>query len=141
MLSSSPKRLGSGPVMSYPKLTELTRNPPSTRLSYEKNWVMFSPTPSSTYLQYELSPFKQTIAQLIGAGYTTTNKTDALEDPCPHDPTPVEISRDRFMANASWHQATPSLKLILCNYANLTCHAGPQNIVFFAAIHRKHKNY
>jgi hypothetical protein len=140
IFSSSPKRLGSGSLISYSTLTELTRNPPSTRQSYEKKWVMFSPTPSTSYIQYEISSSKRTIAQLIGSGFTTPNITDPLEEPCLHDPTPAEISRSKYMANSTWHQATPALKLILCTRKNLTCRADPLNAVFFAAIHRKHVN-
>jgi hypothetical protein len=35
--TSSPRGLGPGPLMTYSTLTELTRNPASTRKSYEKN--------------------------------------------------------------------------------------------------------
>lgn len=102
---------------------------------------MFSATPSKSYLQYELSPSKRTISQLIGSGFTTPNITDPQEEPCLFEPTPAEISRHRYMVNATWHQATPALKLILCPRSNLTCRAEPSNAVFFAAIHRKHVNH
>lgn len=140
IFSSSPNRLGPGPIMTYPSLTELTRNPPSTRKSYEKNWLTFSPTPSTSYIQYELSPTKRTIAQLIGSGLTTPNLTDPSEQPCLHDATPAEISRNKYMANATWHQATPSLKLILCARTNTTCRNADPETVFIAAIQRKHVN-
>jgi hypothetical protein len=126
--------------MSYPTLTELTRNPPSTRRSYEKNWVVFSPSPSTSYVQYELNSTTRTFAQLIGAGLTTTNETDPLEKSCLSDPTPEQIFGGHFMAGASWHQATPALKLILCTRLNSTCITQFGETVFFAAIQRKHVN-
>ncbi|PMD35427.1 hypothetical protein L207DRAFT_637792 [Hyaloscypha variabilis F] len=138
--SSSPRRLGPGPLMSYPTLTELTRNPLRTRRSYEKNWVMFSPSPSTSYLQYELNSTTRTFAQLIGAGLTTTNETDPLEESCLSEPTPDEVDSGHFMAGASWHQATPALKLVLCTRTNSTCINNSEESVFFAAIHRKHVN-
>ena len=138
--ASSPRRLGPGPLMSYPTLTELTRNPPSARRSYEKNWVMFSPSSSVSYLQYELNSTTRTFAQLIGAGLTTTNQTDISEEPCLDEPTPLDVSGGHFLAGASWHQATPALKLVLCTRSNSTCINRFGETVFFAAIHRKHVN-
>lgn len=126
--------------MSYPTLTELTRNPQSTRQSYEKNWIMFSPSPSISYLQYELNSTTRTFAQLIGAGLTTTNQTDPLEEPCLREPTTEEVGSGHFMAGATWHQATPALKLVLCTKSNSTCINKFGETVFFAAIHRKHVN-
>lgn len=126
--------------MSFPTLTELTRNPPSTRRSYEKNWVMFSPSPSTTYIQYDLNSTTRTFAQLIGGGFTTLNMTDPLEGPCLAEPTPEELANGHNMAGASWHQATPSLKLILCERINQTCVRGNPETVFFAVIQRKHVN-
>ncbi|TVY94456.1 hypothetical protein LAWI1_G000229 [Lachnellula willkommii] len=139
-MASSPKRLGPGPVMSYPTLTELTRSPPSSRRSYEKNWVMFSPSSSSSYLQYELTSSRRTIAQLIGGGLTTPNITDPLEEPCLQDPTIGEIAGSHYNENSTWHQATPSLKLILCSRSNSTCNPEIAETVFFAIIQRKNVN-
>ncbi|TAQ89657.1 hypothetical protein B7494_g2033 [Chlorociboria aeruginascens] len=140
IISSSPEWLGPGPLVSYPTLTELTRNPPETRRSYEKNWLMFSPSTSTSYLQYELTSSQRTFAQSIGGGFTTTNMTDPLEQPCLLDATPEQIERNQFLANATWHQATPALKLILCRRVDASCLSKDPDIVFFAAIHRKHKN-
>lgn len=140
IFSSSPRRLGPGPLMSYPTLTELTRNPPWTRRSYEKNWVMFSSSSSKTYIQYDLNSTTRTFAQLVGGGLTTPNMTDPSEEPCLHDPTPEELANGHYMADASWHQATPSLKLILCERSDQTCVRGNPEMVFFAAIQRKHIN-
>ncbi|KAK6607511.1 hypothetical protein H4I96_03746 [Botrytis cinerea] len=139
IFSSSPKSFG-GPLKSYPVLTELTRNPRETRRSYEKNWFIFSPTPSSSYVHYELTSSQRTFAKLIGNGFTTTNLTDQNEIPCLIDATPEEITLNRYMANATWHQATPALKLILCTRSNNSCILETPDIVFIAAIHRKHKN-
>jgi hypothetical protein len=101
---------------------------------------MFSPSPSTSYVQYELNATARTFAQLIGGGLTTTNETDPTEVPCLSDPTPEEVMDAHFMANASWHQATPALKLILCTRSNSTCIAQSRDTVFFAAIQRKHVN-
>ncbi|PQE32831.1 hypothetical protein CJF32_00001293 [Rutstroemia sp. NJR-2017a WRK4] len=141
ILSSSPKRLGPGPVASYPGFTELTRNPPETRRSYEKNWLIFSLTPASSYVQYELTSSQRTFGQLIGGGFTTPNLTDPTELPCLVDVSASEISKNKYMANATWHQATPALKVILCNRSDSSCNADTSDIVFIAAIHRKHKNH
>ncbi|KAE8450273.1 hypothetical protein EG329_006701 [Mollisiaceae sp. DMI_Dod_QoI] len=141
IFSSSPRRLGPGPLMSYPTLTEITRNPPWTRRSYEKNWVMFSPSPSTSYIQYDLNSTTRTFAQLIGSGLTTPNMTDPFEKPCLMDPTAEELANGNLMADASTlHQATPALKLILCERSDLTCIRASPEMVFFAAIQRKHVN-
>ncbi|KAL5317292.1 hypothetical protein ACEPPN_014387 [Leptodophora sp. 'Broadleaf-Isolate-01'] len=137
--SSSPRRLGPGPLISYPTLTELTRNPPSTRQSYEKNWVMFFPSPATSYLQYELNSTTRTFAQLIGGGLTTQNMTDVSEEPCLSDEL-GETETDIFTVSSSWHQATPALKLVLCKRADASCIANNPDTVFFAVIQRKHNN-
>jgi hypothetical protein len=123
--------------MSYPTITELTRNPESSRDSYEKNWVMFFTSPSTSYIQYELNSTRRTIAKLIGGGLTTTNITSPLEESCLSDPTLEEISSGKYTSMTTWHQATPSLKLILCSRSNLSCHDKPENTGFIAVIHRK----
>ncbi|OWP01200.1 hypothetical protein B2J93_5480 [Marssonina coronariae] len=138
--SSSPRRLGPGPLMSYPALTELTRSPPSTRQSYEKNWVMFFPTPVTSFVQYELNSSSRTFAQLVGGGLTTQNLTDPFEEPCLADPSDAEVGTDVFTKGSTWHQATPSLKLTLCPRMNTSCHFDDPARVFFAAIQRKHSN-
>ena len=56
LLESQPGRHSSGPPISYPEPTELTRNPASTRSTVEKNWFLFFPTPSTSYIHYDLSP-------------------------------------------------------------------------------------
>jgi hypothetical protein len=55
ILSSQPGHPSSEPPVSYPQLTELTRNPASTRAAVEKNWFLFFPTPATTYIHYDLS--------------------------------------------------------------------------------------
>lgn len=82
----------------------------------------------------------RTFAKLIGGGLTTPNMTDPLEEPCLLDPSIEEIKSGHYNDNSTWHQATPSLKLILCTRSNSTCNAETAGIVFFAAIHRKHLN-
>lgn len=41
-------------LMSYPHLTEITRNPRSSRSLVEKNWVMWFPNHEEAYVQYEM---------------------------------------------------------------------------------------
>ncbi|MCJ1416401.1 hypothetical protein MMC32_002736 [Xylographa parallela] len=144
LLSSSPKHLSLGPLKSYPTLTELTRNPPSTRSPIEKNWMLFYPESGETFIHYDISnpnyPLRgRTFAKVIGDGLTTTNLTDPLELPCiPDIPAnePDEVKR-----GGTWHQATNALRLVLCDRADKTCTRTPDNTVFFAIIHRKHPNF
>ncbi len=125
-------------------MTELTRNPADTRAQIEKNWFLFFPPSGESYIHYDLSsarggPRGRTFAKLLGNGLTTTNLTDQLEQPCldelanPNDPD--HDKRD------SWHQATNSLRLVLCNRSDISCKAHPENTVFFAIIHRKFPNW
>ena len=46
--------LGLKPSMSYPHLTELTRNPRASRSSVEKNWMLWFPNGDEAYVQYDL---------------------------------------------------------------------------------------
>lgn len=144
----------SGPLMSYPSLTELTRNPVETRAGVEKNWFLFFPTPEEAFLHYDLSiprAAKQqeeqnetkfvggrTFAKLIGNGFTTPNLTDPDELPCLHDEPDM---RGKF---GHWHQTSNSLKLILCRRGEAErgkC-SGEQEgrAVHFAVMHRKFSN-
>lgn len=128
-----------GPLTSYPTLTELTRNPPSTRSAIEKNWLLFFPSTSSAYIHYDLSSTRRTFAKLLGSGYTTPNLTDPSELPC------LTNQPDSLNETGTWHQASNSLRLILCyRHGNNDCDAdgsGSHNAaVFFAAIHRKFSN-
>ena len=117
--------------MSYSSLTEITRNPRSTRGSIEKNWFMFGSEKLGSYVHYDMGPEKRSFAKLLGSGITTVNLTDPYEIPC------IDTSD---VSEGSWHQGTNSLMLILCNRADLNCKPTPQNQVFFAIIHHKHKN-
>jgi hypothetical protein len=144
LLSSSPHHLSLGPLKSYPTLTELTRNPPSTRAQIEKNWMFFYPSTGESFIHYDISNPKspsrgRTFAKVIGAGLTTLNLTDPLELPCIPDITPDEP--DKVKHNGTWHQATNSLRLILCERADKKCTPTDHNAVFFAIIHRKHPNF
>jgi hypothetical protein len=71
---------------------------------------------------------------------TTSNITSHDEEPCLRNALPEQAEGNRFVGSSLWHQATPALKLVLCNRSNLTCHGERQSSVFFAAIHRKHLN-
>lgn len=84
--------------------------------------------------------FCRTFAKLIGAGLTTPNMTDPLEERCLQDPSMEEITSGHYNENSTWHQATPSLKLILCSRSDTNCHAENPDRVFFAVIQRKNVN-
>ena len=120
-----------GPLMSYPSLTELTRNPKNTRGAIEKNWMMFG-SQYDNYLHYDISPTKRTFAKLLGGGLTTVNLTDSRELPCLDDGPDPEVK-------GSWHQGTNSLRCILCEREDKECTPNPQNEVFVSVIHRKIK--
>ena len=152
LLASRPgQQLPYGPLMSYPRLTELTRNPASSRSPIEKNWFLFFPTHSTSFLHYDISPpvtlsksqstisaGGRTFAKLIGNGFTTPNLTDPLELPC------LDTTADTRGKIGHWHQASNALKLILCARADAesgNCdeeEAG--RAVHFAVIHRKFSN-
>ena len=139
LLTKSPSHASLGPLMSYSTLTELTRNPASDRYPIEKNWMMFFPSGSSSFVHYEMSQKTgRTFAKLLGGGLTTTNLTDPLEISCL--PETLENQTDVSLKDASWHQATNSLRLILCNRFDTECAAKAETTVFFAIIHRKHSN-
>jgi hypothetical protein len=94
---------------------------------------------SDAYLHYEISPHSgRSFAKVLGGGLTTENLTDPLEKPCLQDVSADET--DLTKQQGSWHQATNSLRLILCNRTDPTCKSTTQNTVFFAIIHRKHPN-
>lgn len=124
--------------MSYPTLTELTRNPPADRSPIEKNWMLFFPG-SEAYVQYEISPRGgRTFAKLLGNGLTSTNLTDPEESPCLFDVDDNEPDERR--KGGSWHQTTNSLRLVLCERTDVSCKPSLDNTVFFAVVHRKHSN-
>ena len=78
---------------------------------------------------------------MIGGGFTTPNLTDPLEEPCLRDAIPDEVLQHPYLANGTWHQSTPALKLVLCTRSNSSCNAESPDTVFFSAIQRKYKNY
>ncbi|KAI9722572.1 MAG: hypothetical protein M1828_004569 [Chrysothrix sp. TS-e1954] len=117
----------SGPLMSYPALTELTRNPAASRGSVEKNWMFFSSN-TGAYIHYDMNPTKRTFAKLLGGGLTTVNLTDPREMPCIEDPQ-----------EGKWHQGTNSLRLVLCDRSDPNCTPNGRNEVYFAIIHYKRK--
>jgi len=136
LLSSNPKFPSFGPLQSYPHLTELTRNPPESRGSIEKNWMFFS-TSVSTYVHYDIGPATRSFAKLLGGGLSTPNLTDPLEQPCLQEGALKNKDED---LGGSWHQATNSLRLILCERSDGSCRSRPENTVFWSLIHHKHKN-
>jgi hypothetical protein len=149
LMSQSGQPYHPGPLMSYPFLTELTRNPASTRASVEKNWFLFFPTPEEAYLHYDLSIPRQatdgnktiggrTFAKMIGNGFTTANLTDPFESPCLLD------EPDSRGKHGHWHQTSNALKLILCRRAEAErgdCSEEQEGrAVHFAVMHRKFSN-
>jgi hypothetical protein len=126
------------PAVSYPHLTEITRNPRESRSLVEKNWMMWFPgDDGESYIQYDLGPIPapitaqsrrhlnqtmlngtsavtktpgRTFAKLIGNGFTTENLTSSAELPC------FEASHqyDSLGKVGHWHQGSNSLKIILC---------------------------
>ena len=144
LLSSSPTIPSLGPLKSYPTLTELTRNPADTRSAIEKNWFLFFPSSGESYIHYDLRPpggtRGRTFAKLLGNGLTTTNLTDPLEQSCIEDLTEAD-DPDSMKRHGTWHQATNSLRLILCSRSDLSCKVKPENTVFYAIVHRKFPNW
>lgn len=146
-----------GPLMSYPSLTELTRNPVGSRAHVEKNWFLFFPRPGEAFLHYDLSVPRfvvdkeengtgwekvvvggRTFAKVIGNGFTTPNLTDPTEPPC----LPDEL--DPRGKHGNWHQTSNALKLILCRRAEAErgdCSEEQEGrAVHFAVMHRKFSN-
>ena len=107
--------------------------------------MLFFPPNGEAYIHYDLPPIKpgkqgRTFAKLLGNGLTTTNLTDPLEQPCLQELTEQEEPDDKKLGG-KWHQATNSLRLILCNRSDPKCKATAANTVFFALVHRKFPNY
>jgi len=119
----------------------------------EKNWIHFSTTTAS-YLLYETTTATRSYARLLGNGFTTPNLTSPYEVSCllngfPDPSMETDLldgynwssGRDR-MKGGSWHQATNSLKLVLCARSNVECRAKPaaKTEVFLAVVQRKMNN-
>ena len=106
--------------------------------------MFFYPASGESYIHYDLSspyggPRGRTFAKVLGNGLTTTNLTDLLELPCLWD---IDADGpDAAKKNGTWHQATNSLRLILCSRSDKTCKPSADNTVFFAIVHRKHPNF
>lgn len=140
LLALSPSFPSLGPLVSYPSLAELTRNPPETRGAMEKNWVVFGQGEEG-YISYELTPQRRTFAKLLGAGYTSPNLTSPAELPCLFDdPGLITTGIDGKTHTPTWHQSTNSLTLVLCRRRDSDCVSGAENTIFVAVVHRKHLN-
>lgn len=95
---------------------------------------MFFGDKHGSYIHYDMGSRKRTFAKLLGGGLTTVNLTDPNEMPC---------LRDAFNPDSSvgsWHQATNSLRLTLCDRGDPNCSPRTTNEVYFSIIHRKIKN-
>ena len=131
--------------ISYPVLTELRRPPPYAPM--EKNWLLFFSRDYGTYAQYELTPTVRTVAKLIGNGYVTVNLTSPFEVPCLGHPHPVSAGLgeatvlNRNILKDGWHQATNSLKLVLCGRKDVECQVTEDMEVFIAVVQRKRHNH
>jgi hypothetical protein len=106
--------------------------------------MFFYPESGESFIHYDISNPKnqsrgRTFAKVIGAGLTTVNLTDPYELSCINDVGPDEP--DEVKRGGTWHQATNSLRLVLCNRADKACTSNEFNNVFFTIIHRKHPNY
>ena len=106
--------------------------------------MFFYPESGESFLHYDISNPKstnsgRTFAKVIGSGFTTVNLTDELEIPCIKDVD--ENGPEEVKKGGTWHQATNSLRVILCNRSDQKCKRTQYNTVFFAIIHRKHPNY
>lgn len=136
-----------GPLMSYPRLTELTRNPRGDRSAVEKNWMLFFPSREEAYVHYDMvapapnastSRSGRSFAKLIGNGYTTPNLADPSEESCFVD------ALDSQGRTGHWHQGSNALKLVLCTrgeaIAGRCAENEPGRSVHFAVMHRKFSN-
>ena len=106
--------------------------------------MLFFTSSGESYIHYDLSNQRsgdrgRTFAKLLGNGLTTTNLTDPLEIPCLHNDDAEE--QDPKKRGGTLHQATNSLRLVLCNRSDISCKPTPDNTVFFAIIHRKFANH
>lgn len=72
------KGLGGKPLMSYPHLTEVTRNPRSSRASVEKNWILWFPNADEAYVQYDLLGHPVTGEGSLGVGMETPQDIEGL---------------------------------------------------------------
>ena len=116
----------------------------------KKNWLLFFTPDHGTYVQYELTPSKRTIAKLIGNGYTTPNLTSPAETPCLCHPYPFDERRSDggtltgdkvdHAGLGGWHQATNSLRASLCAREDQECITRDGMEVFIAIIQRKRHN-
>ena len=106
--------------------------------------MIFYTSSGESYIHYDLpntrgGPRGRTFAKLLGNGLTTPNLTDPLESPCLQELG--EKEPDTVKRGGTWHQATNSLRVILCNRADKGCKPTPANQVFLSLVHRKFLNY
>jgi hypothetical protein len=134
-----------GPLMSYPRLTELTRNPRQDRSPVEKNWMLFFPSREEVFIHYDMvgpntssTTSGRSFAKLIGNGYTTPNLADPNEASCFTD------TLDSQGRPGHWHQGSNALKLVLCTRKEAikgSCHEDEVGrSVHLAVMHRKFSN-
>ncbi|KIV77350.1 hypothetical protein PV11_09150 [Exophiala sideris] len=160
-------QLGAGALMSYPHLTEITRNPRSSRASVEKNWVLWFPSRNEAYVHYDMlghghhlnSTAKsmngtstgrrggRTFAKLTGNGFTTTNLTHPDESLCFGAGLGEDTDTADHGNTGHWHQGSNALRLILCTRAQARSGACDEDnavedgrSVHFAIMHRKFSN-
>lgn len=106
--------------------------------------MLFYPESGESFVHYDISnpkyPSKgRAFAKVVGDGLTTANLTDPLELPC--IPNLPSEETDDVKRGGTWHQASNSLRLVLCNRSDKRCKPSELNSVFFAVVHRKHPNF
>lgn len=106
--------------------------------------MIFYTSSGESYIHYDLpntrgGPRGRTFAKLLGNGLTSPNLTDPLESPCLQELG--EKEPDKAKQGGQWHQATNSLRVVLCNRSDKGCVATPTNQVFLSLVHRKFANY
>lgn len=131
-------------LMSYPHLTEITRNPRSSRSLVEKNWVMWFPNHEEAYVQYDMlgrsslqedmgmnrtltanriiiAPRNTTMSRRGGRTFAklTGNGFTTRNLTSPYELTCFTDAheRDKLGSLGHWHQGSNALRLLLCTRA------------------------
>lgn len=132
-------------LMSYPHLTEITRNPKSSRSLVEKNWVMWFPNHEEAYVQYDMlgrsslqerdmamngtPPANRTRRAhgnktMKGKGGRTFAKLTGNGFTTRNLTSPYELpcltdahEKDKLGNLGHWHQGSNALRLLLCTRA------------------------
>ena len=120
-------------------MTELTKPSAQDRHQIEKSWFLFFPDNQTSYVHYYVSAKPgRSFARLIGNGLTTPNLADPQEASC------LSTEPDTKGRIGQWHQASNSLKLVLCRGEAAEfgqCDEQEDGrVVHLALVHRKFTN-